>query len=213
VPSIARSQIEWIGLLEGLNPAWGVIFIVVGLVYVLLGWRIFKVLLILNCAGFGATLGAELGWAVFGESLFWPLVLGLVGGVALGAAAGSLFRLAATLCAALVGGFVGAHLAGLFSIAPDMHLVGAVAGALLTGSLVFVAFEHIVIVVLSFQGGVMAVAGMVLATSQETGFLRYFHEMATRSSLVAPFCIIALTVIGTSLQLGGLRSGGASRSK
>jgi hypothetical protein len=205
--------LEWFALLEGLDPAWGLILIAVGLVYVLLGWRVFKVLLVLNCAGLGASLGAVLGGGIFSQSLFWPLLFGLIGGVLFGSAATWLFRWAATLCAALAGGFVGAHLVSIFSLAPEAQLIGAVAGLLLVGSAVFVAFEHIVIVVLSFQGGLMTVGGMLIATSEQTGFFRYFRDMATRNSVLVPFCIIALTVIGTSLQLAGLRSGGSTRSQ
>ena len=212
VSGIVPTRQEYFRFLDELDPALGLMLALAGLVYVVMGWRVVKVLLVLNGVGLGGVLGVQLGWTAFGSSGFWPIAFALAGAVLLGTAAASMFRLAATFCAALAGGFVGALMVGLFIPRPDVQLVGAIVGLLLAGSLVFVAFEQIVIVVLSFQGALMTVSGVLVALSQETGFLRSFREMAIKGSLLIPFCVIALTVIGTCLQLAGLRGGGSGRS-
>jgi len=202
---------RWVGTLQGTDMAWGVILVVTGLIYCLAGWRVFKALMVVNMGCLGAMGGAQLGWAIYGASWLMPAVLGLVGAIVLGYCAVPLARWAACLWGAIIGALVGALLASTFGTGLEILLTGAAAGAVITGSMVFVAFEHVVILFFSFQGGIMTIVGALILTSEQGGFMKSFRDTAERSGWLLPFCVIAMTVIGASLQFGGLRAGGTGR--
>ncbi len=205
--AIVPSRSEWIRDLTQLDPALGAILFVVGLVFVLMGWRIFKVLIIVNSAALGMLVGAVVGGAI-GKSWVWPVVLGLAVAVVFGLLALRVMRAGAVLCAALVGGYVGMIITSGFSDRPEVQLVGGGVALLVAASLAFVVFEHLMIAVLSFQGALLATTGALSAVSEQMGFLRHLREMANDHGFFVPFCVMALTVIGICVQLAGLREGG-----
>jgi len=202
----------WTGPVEGLDPAWGVLLAFGGLIYVFLGWRIYKLLVMVNCATFGAFLAGTLAGPALGLAWAWVAVAALIGAIALGATAVSMVKVGATLSVGVVGALLGSSAAGMVTSDPGIRLVAAFVGLVLASSLVFATFEHIMILALSVQGGVMTTAGFLIAISQQLGFLRQFRESALRGSWLALFCVIALAVIGVSVQIAGLRAGGSGRS-
>jgi hypothetical protein len=202
----------WSDQIQSLDPEWGALLILVGLVYVFLGLRVYKVLVTLNCAAIGALLVGTLVTTFLKWPFFWALILAILGAVIFGYAAFLLARVAATLCAAIVGAVLGVVVAGLFTDDANIQATSGGLGLLVLGSLVFVAFEHILIAVFSFQGGVMVVQGALSAMTGQTGFLQTFRELARTTGWLVPFCVIALTVIGISVQIAGVRSASSGQS-
>jgi len=205
---IVRSRVDWIEQVHELDPGAGLILLVAGLVYVLMGWRVFNVLVTINCAALGAALGGGIGSVIEQSSWFLSAALGLAGAILLGALAVRLIKAGVVLCCGLAGAFVGIIIASVFSSEPTVQLAGGIVTLLLTVSLVFVMFDHLVIVTMSLQGALMTVAGVVAAFQEEGGILRHFHQILAKSGFFLIFSILALMVIGICVQLAGVRDTG-----
>jgi hypothetical protein len=205
---LVRTRAEWIRELDTFDPALGVILLLAGLIYSLLGWRIFKVLIILNCAALGAALAGHLGLAA-GQSGVSMIALALLGALILGSLAFRLIKGGVVLCSALIGGGLGIVLTATVTASQGAQLAGGAVGLLVATSLAFVVFEHVVIAATSVQGALMTVGGAIIAISGQTGVLRHFHEMAIRSGFLVTFCLLAMTIIGVCVQIAGMREGGS----
>ncbi len=210
MPHIVRSSAEWVRLFDTVDPASGMILLLAGLVYMLMGIRVFRGLVVLNCAAIGGGVGFLLGSLVAEDAIILQIGLGLVGAVALGAMAVPMVKLGVAVCAGILGGFLGATIAGAFTASPDARMVVGLVGLLVTISLVFVIFDRLIIAVTSFQGALMTTAGALIISGHQSGFLRHFRNMALDSGMVIPFCVLAGTVIGVSIQMAGQHKGAGS---
>jgi hypothetical protein len=156
---------ELLGDLAAL-PLWhGALLVVVGLLYLLLGWRVFKLLIILNAAVFGAMVGGALmvqvGWAD------WWWVGMLTGGALLGILAWPMMKFFVILFGGAVGASLGfaafEHVVVLLD-KPDWvsyGWVGAAVGAVLLGFLAAMLFRFGVMLLTAMQGSAMLLAGGV----------------------------------------------------
>lgn len=207
---IFRSQAQWVRDASNMDPWLGMILFVAGLIYALLGWRIYRSLIILDCAAAGALIGAAVGTSVSPGSPIVGVGLGLVCAVILGLLAIPLAKPGVVLCSAIAGAFVGMAATSVVSTSFQVQMVGGAVGVLVAISLVFVVFQHVVIFVLGLQGALMAVAGALAAIGTRSDFFRHLRESAATSGWLAPFCVIAVTVIGVSIQMAGARETGGS---
>ncbi len=209
---IIRSRTEWLSVLNGLDPAFGMILAVAGLVFVLIGWRVYQAIIVVNLAALGGLAGWILGGVAFADGWTMQAVCGVAGAVVFGAASIPMLKAATVLCASLIGGYLGAVVSSGFSASADVHLVGGLVGLGVTASLVFIVFDHLMITVISFQGALMTVAGVLAASNQQATFLRHFRDMASRSDFMVIFTVFALTVIGICVQLAGMREGAGAQT-
>lgn len=209
---IVRSRTEWLSVLNGLDPAVGMILAVAGLVFVLIGWRVYQAIIVINIAALGALGGSIVGGLMFQDSWVMQVVCAVAGAVVLGGMAVPMFKVATVLCASLIGGYLGAVVSSGFSASGDVHLAGGLVGMGVAASLVFIVFEHLMITVISFQGALMTVAGVLAASNQQASWLRHFRDMASRSDFMIVFTVFALTVIGICVQLAGMREGAGAQT-
>lgn len=152
-----------------------------GLVYMLQGWKIFKVLVIANAAVLGGMLGGQVGMMLRGANTW--LYTGIAGSLMLAILAGPLMKYAISVMGGLAGAFLGYGLWSYVSTAAgqvDGHQyawVGALVGLITLGLLAFVILQIVVTVVTSVQGSLMTVAGITA--------LLMMHE-PLRASLETP---------------------------
>ncbi|MBN1343491.1 MAG: hypothetical protein JXQ73_12460 [Phycisphaerae bacterium] len=203
-------RMELVSQLNELEPALGAILFLAGLVYILMGFRVFKVLVVINCALVGAAVGSAVGLAAGGESVILQVAGALAGAAILGALAVPLLKAGVVLCSGLIGGAMGIALTSLFSESADVQFAGGGVALLVAVSLVFIVFDHLMITVISFQGAVMTLAGFVVALGEQGSFLGQLRSMVLGSGAFMAFCIVALTIIGICVQLAGLRHGASS---
>ena len=160
------SQEQLISSLSGLEPLWACLLLACGLVYLVHGWKIFKVLVALNAAILGVVVGVKLaGLAGGGRNM--PLFAAVGGGLLLAALAWPLMKYSISLMGGLAGSFLGfgiwqyaAQLAGRPGLL-EYAWTGALVGLVTLGLLGFLVFRFVVITFTAFQGSVMTVAGTV----------------------------------------------------
>jgi hypothetical protein len=140
-----------------------------GLVYMLQGWKIFKILVVANVAVMGAVVGSYLGSMARGPNTgpnTW-IYTSIAGAMLLGGLAWPLMKYAVSLLGGLVGSFVGYGLWHYVANAidnPDLlqyAWVGALVGLITLGLLAFVILKFVVMFITSLQGAVMGVGGVL----------------------------------------------------
>ena len=140
-----------------------VALVLVGVVFLLYGYRYFKAVVIINAAAIGALCGMYLGTRAGSASM--PVVLGVAGAVLLGVLAWPAIRYCVCLMGALAGAVVGmglwhfvAEAVGLRELG-QYSWAGALVGMVVVGMLAFVVFQTCVMIFTSVQGALMIVSG------------------------------------------------------
>lgn len=186
-----------------------------GLVYMLQGWKIFKVLVVVNAAVLGAAVGGHIGSLLGGHNTW--LYMGIAGGLLLAVLAWPLMKYAVSLMGGLVGGVMGYSLwhyvvamVGQEDLA-NYAWVGALIGLITLGLLAFIILQAVVTIITSLQGSVMTICGIV-AIAMRYGPLRETLETPLRhnSHLVA-LLIIVPAIIGVAFQYS--LTGGKGKKK
>ena len=136
-----------------------------GLVYMLQGWKIFKILVVANVAVLGAVIGSYLGSMARGPNTW--VFTSIAGALLLGGLAWPLMKYAVSLLGGLVGSFVGYGLWHYVATTVDnpnllqYEWVGALVGLITLGLLAFVILKFVVMFITSLQGAVMSVGGVL----------------------------------------------------
>jgi hypothetical protein len=185
------------------GPALAVLMLGCGLVYTLEGWKIFKVLVVVNVAVFGALVGNWLGAMAGGEKT-WVYTT-IAGALLLGGLAWPLMKYAVSLLGGLFGSVVGyalwAYVTSTILDRPDLMQyawIGGVVGLITLGLLAFVILKFVVRFITSLQGAVMIVGGALAM------LLKYLGEDLERPLRENSHLVLVLvgvpTVIGFVFQ-------------
>lgn len=145
----------------GLGYVEAAVSIAIGLVYLLYGFKVFKILVIVNAAALGAWVGylATQQWQI-------PWWTPPVAGLALGLLAWPLMRYAVCVMGALAGALLGTFIAKAIGLSDQAVLAGAIIGLATLGLLAFVIFRIIVTGFTSLQGSLLATAGVVAVAAR-----------------------------------------------
>ena len=192
---------DFIDTMERLDLGLGVLLIMAGLVFIVVGGRIFKVLLTLSCGtvGFVACFAA-LPW----ETL--PRVLaGVTVGIGLGVASGFLVRSALTLLAGGWAGLVLGTLGSTFGVGDAAEWVLAGAAFIVAVSLVFIYYQEVIALVMSFEGTLLFLSGMIALLSRVPVLWTPIRPIFQDAPLFSAFAVLAGTVTGYYLQIAEMQ--------
>ncbi len=191
----------------------GAIFLCVGLLCMLQGYKLYKGVVVLTALGMGIVLGYKLGQHIQAEAI----VAGCLG-VLLAVAAWPFMKFAVAMCGGLAGAFLGAnawsaianHLntqSGAINLPPDAYWAGALIGLVFFGLLSFILFELSVVMFTSLSGSVLAVLGIVALLLQVAAWREVITDSLKANPLIMPMLIVVPAVIGLVLQyqFGGLQ--------
>ncbi len=144
------------GRIATLSWLEAVLAISFGMVYMLYGWRIFKILVVICFGLIGLFAGIKIG------QRFDLQILGAVVGLFLLAALSvPLMRWAVSLLGAVAGGILTAGLWYAFELPGQYILAGAAVGLIAGAMISFIIFKIAVMLFTSFGGGVLIVIGLV----------------------------------------------------
>ncbi len=154
-PSTVLEQNFW-DQVSRLNYAEAGLLIGGGLVYLLYGWKIFKILVMINAAMAGAWIAYwlsqrfDIGW--------W---LSPIGGIVLAVLVWPLMRYAVCVMGGLAGALLGAFVARSLVLNNSLVLAGAAIGLVALGLMAFIIFRQIVVGFTAVQGSLMTAAGVI----------------------------------------------------
>ncbi len=186
-------QMDLLAWSQQMTPGVATILILLGLVYMLFGIRIFKMLVMLNAAIVGGFLGV-LAVGAHGEG---ALACGLIGAVLAAAIAWPIMKYAVAIMGGIFGAMLGASVWHTLSLAPDLVWAGALVGLVGFGLLSFVLFNGSVMMYTSLQGSFMMVFGVL-------GLLYKYADLAPKVTThlnLEPYLLPALVLVPAVLGL------------
>jgi hypothetical protein len=192
IPRSLPREGDLLGWCQHMSPGVAALLVMVGIVYLLFGFQIFKILVLLNAAIFGGFAGACAGGE--GES---AVAAALIGAVLAAAIAWPTMKYAVALMGGLFGGLLGASIWHAIGLDPNVVWAGAIIGVVALGLLSFVLFRGSVMMYTSLQGSFMLVFGIL-------GLICKYAEVETELSghlAVRPFLLPGLIVVPAVLGL------------
>ncbi len=170
-----------------------------GVVYMLYGWRIFKILVVICFGLIGIFAGIKIG------QQFDLQILGAVVGLFLLAALSvPLMRWAVSLLGAVAGGILTAGLWYAFELPGQYILAGAAVGLIAGAMISFIVFKIAVMLFTSFGGGVLIVTGLVALLYQYESMQQppteQVKDLFLNQNWFLPVLLLIPTVIGIIIQ-------------
>ena len=170
-----------------------------GAVYLLYGWRIFKVLAVVCFAMLGLVVGMHLGEII--GSILWGGVIGLV---SLAALSIPLMRWAVSILGAVAGGIITGGI--WYSIGlPEQYLwAGAIIGIIAGGMMSFIVFKVSVMLFSSLGGAMLIVVGMLallhLFEQAKVDPTDFIQALVNGQKWFLPVILIFTTAVGVVIQ-------------
>lgn len=185
--------------LHQIHPVWAGLFVVVGALFLINGFRWHKGIIILLSAGLGAVLGMWVGDRMGGAR------------IAAGASLAVLFailalpglRFAAALFGGLAGAFFGANAWTAFGGDPALHQVGSLIGLLVLGMLAFISFRLVIVMLTAIGGGTLVVLGGLALTLQVGSWDDSITRSLNENHLILPLIVAVAAAISVVVQQGG----------
>lgn len=191
--------------LQALSVVWAVVFLVVGLLCMLNGYRFYKT----STVAIALMIGLFGGYWM-GQQIQAPFVVAGCTGLLLAAVAFPLMKFAVAIFGGITGAFIGANLwAGIASalnkaadteIPVDAYWIGALVGLMLCGMLAFILFKLSIVLFTSVSGATIAVLGGLALLLSFEPWNESIKSGLTASQLVVPLLVFVPAVIGLILQ-------------
>jgi len=193
------------GQVTALSWLQAVIAISFGVVYLLYGWRIFKVVVVICFGLAGLFIGIDVGNR-FGS----PILGGVAGLVVLGGISLPLMRWAVSLLGAIAGGIITSGIWYAVGL-PERYIpAGALIGIIAGGMISFIVFRIAVMLFTSFGGGILIITGLLALLyryeSIQNPPTAAMKDMLYNHHWFLPALLIAPTIIGIIVQTKFLKT-------
>lgn len=185
-------------ILRQINLVWAVIFIIVGGLSVLNGYRWHKGIIVVLAALSGIWAGMALGNQV-GDAMIAAACLSVLFAIV----AWPLLRYSVALFGGLAGAFAGANLWTVLGFSSDMHQMGALIGLVVVGMLAFMAFRAVVVLLTTVGGASLLVFGVLAAMMLIDSWESMLTNGLANKPRIVPLVVASAAGIGAVIQIGG----------
>ena len=199
---------------HGMDPGSAALLLILGAVFLLFGFTIYRALIALTAAILGAYLGFGLT-----EKMQNMALIGLsVGAVIFGAMAWVWTNWVAAVIGAVIGGLLGSAIWQMAGLNPAFAWSGALTGAVFLGLLCFLLFRISVILYTSLQGAVMLAFGGLGMAYRYDAAGQFVDARMKAWPMLLPATVMALMLCGIGYQYmkaptgGGGGGGGGGKS-
>ena len=200
-PAHWPSQPDLLNWCQHMSHGLAALLILLGIIYLVFGFNLFKALVMLNAAAVGAAIGLAIG-----QKTEMGLALVVLCGFVAAAITWPLMKWAVAVMGGLAGALMGATIWQTFGLDPVYAWSGALTGLVLFGLLSFILFRGSVTMYMSLQGAAMLIFGIL-------GMLDKYEQIAPKLTstmamkpFLLPMAIIIPAIIGMLYQQS---SGGA----
>ncbi len=191
-----------------------VMFVITGIVYMLYGWHIFRVMVAIGFGFIGFYVGT-----LIGDMFGWPMLGGIVAAVLLAVLSLPLMRLATGIIIALASASLAGYLWHISAMPEKYTIACAAAGLILGGLCGFYIFKLAVMAYTSLLGASIVVTGFcgfmaAMPQTEEQTTPVPADSAAFLNNLPLSILIGALAIVGLLIQMkmhgisGGEKSGG-----
>lgn len=176
-----------------------VIAISFGAVYLLYGWRIFRILVVICFALVGLFVGIQIG-----ARFDLKIVGGITGLFILAAISVPLMRWAVSLLGAAAGGVLTAGVWYAFGLPGKYILAGAIIGIIAGGMISFIVFKVAIMLFTSLGGGILIIMGLLSLLNRYESMqeppAETMKDLFYNQNWFVPVLLMAPTIIGIILQ-------------
>lgn len=180
LPDHWPAQTDMLSWCQHMGPGMAALLILLGVIFLLFGFKLFKGLVMLNAAAVGAAIGF-----VVGQRTEMGFALMVLFGFMAAALAWPMMKWAVAIMGGLFGAAFGASVWNTVGLDPAFAWSGALTGIVLFGLLSFILFRGSVTLYMSLQGSVMLVFGIL-------GMVFKYQEIAprvTQAMTIKPFLL------------------------
>lgn len=185
-------------LLQQIDIVWSVIFIVVGGLCVLHGYRWHKVMIVLLAALAGVWAGTFLG-----DRVGSPEIASICLAILFAMLAWPMMRYSVALFGGLAGAFAGANIWTAIGQDPTQHWMGALIGLIIVGMLAFMTFRMVVVVLTTIGGATLLGLGAGASLLQVEPWHDAILRSLSQNPLIFPVLVGCAAGMGAVYQLGG----------
>ncbi|HEB60248.1 MAG TPA: TMEM198/TM7SF3 family protein [Phycisphaeraceae bacterium] len=189
---------ELLQILNDVSPIWAGIFIVIGWICVVNGYRWHKTVLVLCSMLLG--IGAGI---LIGEYMGSSVVLATCLGALFAVLAAPFLDYTVALFGALAGAYIGANIWSSISPESSLYWTGSVIGATSCAILAFVLFRFVVILFTSVAGSSLMAFGVLILMLQVDVWHDGLQTSMSGNPLLLPIIVGACSLISIVLQQGG----------
>lgn len=199
-----RSIQDWMQVLQGADPIFGVPLLVGGVFLMLFGWRLWRIAVGLTLAAIGYYVGAMLSpTSDLRLAAAWSgaLLLGLGGFAPI------------KYSVAALGGVIGSY--AVMMLIEPVGLRGAawwialVMSLFAVTALSWLSRRYVVILLTSFEGSVLLLSGFVAVAMASPSMYGSIKEILTTSAIVVPFLLLVPTTMSFFYQIAEVHRFGA----
>src|SRR5215212_6845922 len=208
LPSHWPAQTDLLTYCQTMTPGTAAIMLVLGVVFLLFGWYMYRALVTLNAAIFGAYIGAYIG-----SRTNDALAGALIGGFTSAALTWPLMKWAVAVMGGLIGAMVGTSIWRSFGIDPRFAWAGGMCGLVFFGMLSFILFRGSIIMYTSLQGSFMLIFGLLGLIYKYPSMATMITSNMTTKSFILPAAIFVPTVFGLIYQQMNYPAGEAAKKK
>lgn len=194
-PAHWPAQTDLLLWLHEMGSAVALLLVLLGLVYLLFGFYLFKPLVLLNAAFVGAMAGVIISSKTGG-----PVPSGILGGFIAAAVTYPLMKWAVALMGGLFGALLGLTLWRTFGLEAGFAWTGGCMGLIACGLLCFIVFRGSVMAYTSLQGSVMLVFGILSLIYKYQGLAPKLAQGLQVKPFMVPMIIFIATILGLIYQ-------------
>jgi hypothetical protein len=180
---------------QNMGPGEACLLVLLGIVYLMFGYCIFKVLVTLNAMAAGAYLGALLG-----KSSNAVAAGALIGAILAAALTFPLMKYAITVMGGIFGAALGASLWRQANLQPDLAWAGALSGLIFFGMLSMIVYRGSVILYTSLQGSVMLVFGILSLLYKYQSMAPDVTAIFSKRAFILPTVVLIPALVGLLYQ-------------
>lgn len=194
---------QWITMLQQIDPLIGVPFVITGLSIMAFGWRVWKTLVVASFS-----LAGLLTPMLLVSDLGGALMYGAGAGLVLGVVSFCFSRAAVPVLGGLVGAAIlGPVLEGIGLRGPAL-MAGMGLGFVCAAGMAVINQRYVIVLVTAFEGALLLMSGVAALMTSNANMFNTFQGMAAGNALVVGFCILVPTVMSFFFQISELNRSG-----
>jgi hypothetical protein len=170
-----------------------------GAVYLMYGWRIFKILVVICFALIGMFMGIELG-----KEMQYPIWGGLAGFIVFAGISIPLMKWGVSVLGAVSGAIITGGLWYAFELPGKYILAGAAIGFIAGGMISFIVFKVAVMLFTSVGGSILVITGMISLLNQYESIQKppttYIRDWFFTHNWFLPVALLFCVITGIIVQ-------------
>ena len=195
LPDHWPAQGELLYSLQSLGPGLAALMVLMGVIYLLFGFNIFKYLVVVNAAVIGGAVGAAIG-----EHTGGALPLAITCAFVLAVVTWPMMKWAVAIFGGICGAAIGVSLWHTCNLDPQFAWSGAGMGLIFFTMLSFVLFKSSVMTFMSLQGAAMLIFGVLALIFKYDGLSPQVAHWFHLKPFLLPMMVFIPTVLGVVYQ-------------